>query len=220
MRIESAEFLVSAGQVGQFPRTGRPEVAFSGRSNVGKSSLINRLLGRRKLAHTSSTPGRTQTINFYLINQRFCFVDLPGYGYAKVARSTKQAWWALVERYLIQRQELTGVVHLVDARHEPTPDDRDLEDFLRSAALPSLVVLTKADKVGRGARAASAVRAAAALGLSDPEPLLFVSAESGEGMAELWRAIREGLESPARDGSGGVRPGGGGEGSASRPDRR
>jgi len=216
MRIESAEFLVSAGQVGQFARTGQPEMAFAGRSNVGKSSLINRLLGRRKLAHTSSTPGRTQTINFYLINQRFCFVDLPGYGYARVARDTKQAWWALVERYLIERRELRGVVHLVDARHEPTRDDRDLEEFLRSAALPSLVVLTKADKVGRGARAGSAARAAAVLGLPDPGPLLFVSAESGEGMAELWQAIREGLESPARDGASPARGGA----PAPRRDRR
>lgn len=218
MRIESAEFVASAGQAGQFPRGRQPEIAFAGRSNVGKSSLINRLLNRRKLAHTSGTPGRTRTINFYAINDRFLLVDLPGYGYAKVARSTKETWWALVERYLLDRETLRGVVHLVDARHEPTSDDRDLEEFLRSAALPSLVVLTKADKVGRGARAACRVRAAARLGLADPEPLLFVSAQTGEGIPELWRALAEGLEVPPRAGGGAApSPGRGPEGRPPRP---
>jgi len=211
MRIESAEFLVSAGQAAQFPRGRLPEIAFAGRSNVGKSSLINCLLNRRKLAHTSATPGRTQTINFYAINGRFLFVDLPGYGYAKVARSAQEAWWVLVERFLLERHELRGVVHLVDARHAPTPDDCALEEFLRSAALPSLVVLTKADKVKRGERAAFRARAAEALGLPDPALPLFASAETGEGIAELWRAIGEGLQGPPRPADGGPR---------GRPDRR
>lgn len=200
MRVTSAEFLVSAGQAGQFPQGGRPEIAFAGRSNVGKSSLINRLLNRQNLARTSSTPGRTRTVNFYEINGRFRFVDLPGYGFARVSRSTKEAWWALVERYLAERNELRGIVHLVDARHAPSADDGDLQAFLQGLALPSLVVLTKADKVGRGARGAVRTRAAETLGLADPEPLLFVSAVSGEGMAELWQALAERLRTPPRAG--------------------
>jgi len=198
MRVTSAEFLVSAGQAEQFPRGQEPEIAFSGRSNVGKSSLINRLVNRRRLAHTSGTPGRTRTVNFYRIDGRYLFADLPGYGFAKVARSVKESWWALVERYLAERKTLRGVVHLVDARHEPTVDDRDLQEFLREVALPSLIVLTKADKVGRGARAATRSRAAEVLGLVDPDPLLFVSAETGEGMAELWKALLERLRMPPR----------------------
>jgi GTP-binding protein len=198
MRVTSAEFLASAGQAEQFPRGQRPEIAFAGRSNVGKSSLINRLLNRRRLAHTSGTPGRTRTINFYAINDRFLFVDLPGYGYASVSRSLQQSWWALVERYLTERTALRGLVHLVDARHDPTGDDCNLQEFLRAAALPALVVLTKADKVGRGARAACRARAATTLGVADPACLLFVSAETGEGMAELWQALQERLRTPPR----------------------
>ncbi|MFB3817752.1 MAG: ribosome biogenesis GTP-binding protein YihA/YsxC, partial [Candidatus Methylomirabilales bacterium] len=106
--VQTAEFLVSAGRMDQFPKAPWPEIAFAGRSNVGKSSLINRLLNRRKLAHTSSTPGRTRTVNFYLINGRFLFTDLPGYGYARVSREVKRAWWGLVEGYLRQREQLRG----------------------------------------------------------------------------------------------------------------
>jgi GTP-binding protein len=126
MRIHSAEFLQSAGRPDQFPDGGRPEVAFAGRSNVGKSSLINRLLGRRGLARTSSTPGRTRTINFYTVNDAFLFADLPGYGYAKVSRALQEEWWVLVEKYLADRRPLRGVVHLTDARHPPTEQDREL----------------------------------------------------------------------------------------------
>src|SRR5574341_2518312 len=149
MRVETAGFLVSAGRPEQFPGGGRPEIAFAGRSNVGKSSLINRLLGRRNLARTSGTPGRTRTINFYEVNERFLFVDLPGYGYAKVSRALKDAWWGLVEGYLSRRVQLRGVIHIVDARHAPTAQDRELQAFLGAAGVPSLVVLTKADKVPR-----------------------------------------------------------------------
>ncbi len=198
MRVTSAEFVVSAGQAEQFPRGQAPEIAFAGRSNVGKSSLINRLVDRRRLAHTSGTPGRTRMINFFQIDGRFLFVDLPGYGYAKVSRSVQKSWWALVETYLTERKMLRGVVHLVDARHEPTADDRDLQQFLGAVALPALVVLTKADKVSRGARAATRERAAKALGLADPIPLLFVSAETGEGLAELWQALLERLRASPR----------------------
>src|SRR5574341_289845 len=141
MRVETAGFLVSAGRPEQFPGGGRPEIAFAGRSNVGKSSLINRLLGRRNLARTSGTPGRTRTINFYEVNDRFLFVDLPGYGYAKVSRTLKEAWWELVEGYLAGRPQLRGVIHILDARHPPTGLDRELRSFLDAMAVPSLAVL-------------------------------------------------------------------------------
>jgi len=196
VHVLKAEFLRSAGRPDQFPRTPFPEIAFAGRSNVGKSSMINRLLARRQLAHAGSTPGRTQTINFYRVNDRFLLVDLPGYGYARVSRSLKDAWWELVERYLTTRTQLRGVVHIVDARHPPTAQDLDLERFLRAAEVPVLVALTKADKVARGARAAARAAAVAALGLPTPEAALFFSAETGEGGPEMWRQIEARLQGP------------------------
>ena len=188
MRVHTVTLLQVAGRVDQFPRGGRPEVAFAGRSNVGKSSLINRLLGRRSLARTSSTPGRTRTINFYAVNDRFLLVDLPGYGYAKVSRTVQEAWWILVEEYLSQRGPLRGVVHLMDARHEPTERDRDLGEFAAAVHVPCLHVLTKADKVPRGRRAAALRTARETFGAVSPE-ILFFSAETGEGVPDLWQGI-------------------------------
>jgi GTP-binding protein len=198
MRIETATFLLSAGRLDQFPRASWPEIAFAGRSNVGKSSLINRLLSRRNLAHTSSTPGRTRTINFYRVNDQFLFVDLPGYGYAKVSRGRKDAWWHLVEAYLTQRVQLRGVIHILDARHPPTSQDRDLQAFLHATAAPFLIVLTKTDKVRRDERAAVRAMVASSLGLPSPEMVLLFSAETGEGTSEVWRAIEERVRAPAR----------------------
>jgi GTP-binding protein len=198
VRVLKAAFLQSAGRPDQFPRTPWPEIAFAGRSNVGKSSMINRLLGRRQLARAGATPGRTRTINFYQVNDRVLFVDLPGYGYARVSRSVKDAWWDLVERYLTTRTQLRGVVHIVDARHAPTTPDRELQQFLHAAGVPMLVVLTKADKVVRRDRAAVRAAAVAALGLPSAEDAVLFSAESGEGVAEVWRQIENRLEAPAR----------------------
>jgi GTP-binding protein len=198
LRIQTAAFLLSAGRADQFPRSGCPEIAFAGRSNVGKSSMINQLLSRRNLAHTSSTPGRTRTINFYQVNDEFLLVDLPGYGYAKVSHELKDTWWDLVESYLTWRIQLRGVIHILDARHAPTPQDRELQGFLHAVATPSMVVLTKADKVPRGQRAALRKVAASSLDLPSPEMVHFFSAETGEGVSELWRAIQERLRAPAR----------------------
>jgi GTP-binding protein len=198
MRVATVSLLASAGRPEQFPGGDRPEIAFAGRSNVGKSSLINRLLARRGLARTSGTPGRTRTINFYAINERFLFVDLPGYGYAKVSRTVKEAWWALVEGYVTQRPQLRGVVHIVDARHPPSPEDRELRVFLQAIGLASPVVLTKVDKVPRGQRTALRAAAAAALGLPSPEAAIFFSAETGEGTPEVWRVVEQTLAALAR----------------------
>jgi GTP-binding protein len=200
VHVLKAEFLRSAGRPEQFPRTPFPEIAFAGRSNVGKSSMINRLLERRQLAHAGATPGRTRTINFYQVNDRFLLVDLPGYGYARVSRAVKEAWWDLVERYLSTRDQLRGVVHIVDARHGPTPQDLELQRFLRAAEVPVLVALTKADEVARGARAAALATAVAALGLPTREAALFFSAKTGEGGPELWRQIETRLQGPSRIG--------------------
>lgn len=217
MRVHTTEFLVSAGRSDQFPRGAWPEVAFAGRSNVGKSSMINQLLGRRQLAHVSATPGRTRTINFYRVNNAFLFVDLPGYGYAKVARAVKDAWWSLVETYLTQRPQLRGVIHILDARHPPTPLDRELEAYLAAVGVPSLVVLTKADKVGRGGRGAVQLAAAESLSLRSPEAVHCFSAETGEGVPALWRAMEECLRAPARVAG---RSGGRSPGAGSLPDSR
>ncbi len=188
-RIRSAIFLASAGRPEQFPRGPYPEVAFAGRSNVGKSSMINRLLGQRELARTSGTPGRTRTINFYQINDRFRFVDLPGYGYARVSRTVKEAWWALVEEYLHGRDQLRGVIHILDARHLPTEQDRELTEFLVALGLPYCPVLTKADKLNRGQRGAMRIGIARALGHGSPDSLVLFSATTGEGATDLWTAI-------------------------------
>ena len=150
MKIHSAEFLLSASTTRQFPAATLPEIAFAGRSNVGKSSLINSLLNRKKLVKTSATPGKTQLINFFKINDQFFFVDLPGYGYAKVPESVRQKWQDLVEAYLSERETLRNVVLIVDCRHNPTLQDKQLMEWLEYYQRPSLIVASKIDKLKRG----------------------------------------------------------------------
>jgi GTP-binding protein len=147
IKITSAEFVISAAAPAQFPKTQLPEIAFAGRSNVGKSSLLNTLVSRKSLAKTSSTPGKTQQINFFRLNDRFHFVDLPGYGYAKVARTEREAWARLIETYLVQREQLRLVVALSDIRHDPPELDREMFAWLESLGRDFLIVLTKYDKV-------------------------------------------------------------------------
>jgi GTP-binding protein len=151
LRITSAEFVISAARAAQFPKGPSPEVAFAGRSNVGKSSLLNSLVNRKGLAKTSATPGKTQQINFFRINDRYHFVDLPGYGYAKVSKIEREAWVRLIETYLRTREQLKLVVSLSDIRHEPTALDRDMFAWLDAVGRPFLIVLTKYDKVSAAA---------------------------------------------------------------------
>jgi GTP-binding protein len=147
VKINSAEFVKSAFEKKQWPSDGFPEIAFLGRSNVGKSSLLNSLVQRRSLARTSNTPGRTQSINFFLINGSFYFVDLPGYGYARVSKSTRADWGRMAEEYLSDRPNLVLAIHLIDARHEPTELDRELNRWLIANGLSFVLVATKADKL-------------------------------------------------------------------------
>ena len=171
------------------PGDGLPEIAFLGRSNVGKSSLINRLLGRKKLAYTSSTPGKTRALYFYRVNEAFHFVDLPGYGYARAGKKEQRAWAALIERYLEKGELLCGVVHLVDCRHLPTKDDLLMARWLRFHQLPTVTVASKADKLSRGALARRLPEIRAGLELEETEELLSFSARTGAGKERLWGAL-------------------------------
>ncbi|RMF87004.1 MAG: YihA family ribosome biogenesis GTP-binding protein [Nitrospinota bacterium] len=190
MRITSAEFLQTAVSPRQYPPPLRPEIAFLGRSNVGKSSLINTLVQRRNLVKTSATPGKTRQINFFLVNQDLVFVDLPGYGYARVAPSVRKQWRPMIETYLQKREALVGVVHILDFRHPPTPDDLQLREWLLHTRIPTITVATKVDKVGRAQRHHQEQLLKKVLAGTDDFPLLLFSARTGEGRAALWREIQ------------------------------
>lgn len=187
MKVSSARFTASAQSPTSFPRDRRKEVAFLGRSNVGKSSLLNSLLGVKGLARTSSTPGRTQALNFFLIDEEYYFVDLPGYGYAKVAKTERLAWGKLIEKYLAQREQLVLSILIVDARHEPSPLDLQMKSWLQHFGLPYLVVSTKTDKLSANERRVSQQRAQKVLGI---ERIIPYSAVTREGANQLWEAIR------------------------------
>ena len=189
MKVLSAEFVLSATKPVHYPPALLPEVAFAGRSNVGKSSLINTLVKRKGLARTSNTPGRTQEINFFTVNDRFAFIDLPGYGYAKVPEKIRSHWGPMIETYLSQRETLRLVVLILDIRRDPSEEDRQLIGWLQYYRLPFLIVLTKIDKVSRGQRAERQRRITEALELPPALSLLPFSAKTGEGKDLLWREI-------------------------------
>lgn len=191
MKIKQAELKAAAYKANDFPAWDLPEVAFIGRSNVGKSSLLNNLIGRKNLARTSSTPGKTRGLYFYLLNEQLCFVDLPGYGYAKVSKKERQRWAPIIEEYLEKRPNLRGCLHLIDSRHEPTADDKMMSEWLRAHTVATITVATKADKISRGAmiRQSSLIRKG--LGLFSDDLLLVFSARTGAGREELWKAIEK-----------------------------
>ena len=186
MKITSATFVKSATSPEHYPRDGRPEIAFMGRSNVGKSSLINSLLGVRGLARTSSTPGRTQLINFFSINDAFNFVDLPGYGYARVPRDVKKLWGPMVEKYLATRPNLVLSILITDSRHEPTELDLLMRGWLEARGKPFIIVATKADKLSSNQLRASLSRASAVFGSNE---LVAYSAVTGNGASRIWKEI-------------------------------
>ena len=193
MKITNAEFIKSAFSEQDWPRHPvLPEVAFLGRSNVGKSSVINSLLGVRGLARTSSTPGRTQALNFFLINESFRFVDLPGYGFARVPQAVKQAWGQMATDYLAKRTELVLSIHVVDSRHEPTKLDVQLREWLQHYAKRQLTVATKSDKLSQNQLRKNIERIRGVFGEAE---ILAYSALSGRGRDQVWGVIREALSS-------------------------
>jgi GTP-binding protein len=194
VKVETAEFERSVHQSGDFPRDGRPEVAFAGRSNVGKSSLMNRILGRKGLARIGSTPGRTRAVNYFSVNGRSWFVDLPGYGWARAAKTDRREWGQVVDAYMEQALPRVLVLMLVDGKVGATALDEQAYEYLSRLGVKVAVVATKIDKVTRGRRAAALRGIGATLGLAEEVPLIPVSAHSGEGMKELWSVIELHLE--------------------------
>lgn len=186
MKVTSAEFIKSAFNRDHWIDDQRPEIAFLGRSNVGKSSLINSLLQRKGLARTSNTPGRTQSINYFLINDDLYFVDLPGYGYAKVSKSTRSDWGAMAEEYLSEREQLVLCVQLIDARHEPTRLDLQLNEWLNFNGRPHIAVATKSDKLSTNQLAKQLKVIRMALKFSEVIPY---SSETGKGREEVWSQL-------------------------------
>lgn len=197
MILRSVEFVTSAVRPAQYPETGIPEVAFVGRSNVGKSSLLNKLVNRRHMARTSSQPGKTQLINFFAINDSFYLVDLPGYGYAKVSKELQASWAPMAEAYLQRRDTLCLVIQLLDLRHEPTQNDRQMYAWLSHFGRPPLIVATKADKLSRAAQAKNARVIRQGLSLASDVPMVMTSSDTGFGMEALWEQIERAVQSAA-----------------------
>ena len=188
MIVKRADFITSMKDYGDYATRGCPEVAFAGKSNVGKSSMINKLTNRGKLARTSATPGKTRLINVYQINGEINFIDLPGYGFAKVSKEEKLSWGRMMQNYLATTRDLCHVFHLVDIRHEPSAEDREMNLFLRQADIPFTVVATKADKISRGARLKHIAPICRALAVQPWQVLVF-SSEDGTGRDELLERI-------------------------------
>ncbi|MFH1893511.1 MAG: ribosome biogenesis GTP-binding protein YihA/YsxC [Candidatus Zixiibacteriota bacterium] len=185
LKIKNCEYLYSVVKPKDFKAEPYPQVAFAGRSNVGKSSLLNRLVGIRNVAKVSQTPGKTRAVNFFMTDANIMFVDLPGYGYSKVSKSISRQWGKLIESYLLNNDKLRGLVHLVDSRHPPTPLDQELNEWLNENGLVYVVVLTKADKLSGNLLSKSIVEAKKSLVLTvGMEPLVF-SAKTGRGKNEL-----------------------------------
>ena len=193
MNTHNAEIVLSAVSKAQYPQDDMPEIALAGRSNVGKSSFINTLLGRKNLARTSSKPGKTQQLNFYKIDDKLRFVDVPGYGYAKVSKTERAKWGKMIEEYLTSRDNLRAVVSLVDLRHDPSADDVQMYDFLKYYEIPVIVVATKADKIPRGKwnKHESAIKKKLQFEANDR--FIIFSSETRQGYDQAWDAIVESI---------------------------
>lgn len=190
MKIKSAEFVKSAVKPSQYPPPVLPEIAFSGRSNVGKSSLINTLLNRKRLVKTSSTPGRTRLINFFVINNIISFVDLPGYGYAKVPVSVKKSWGPMIETYLLTRETLKGVVLIMDIRRIPGIEELKFIDWLSRFGIPPILILTKTDKLSKTKQTKQRLAIAETLNV-DKDNLILFSMKTGRGKNYVWDAVEK-----------------------------
>ncbi|MEO5619145.1 MAG: ribosome biogenesis GTP-binding protein YihA/YsxC [Candidatus Eisenbacteria bacterium] len=195
MKITSVGFVLSAGNARECPGGGRVEIAVSGRSNVCKSSLLNSLLGRKALVKVSNTPGKTQRLNYFLVNDRFHLVDLPGYGYAKASGPMRNQWRRMMQEYLRTRQQLVAMIQLVDCRHEPSREDREMVQWLLDEQLPFCLVATKMDKLRHGEREPALRTIATELELPATQPLVAYSSQTGEGRGGLLAWIGDAIES-------------------------
>ncbi|MGM9907877.1 ribosome biogenesis GTP-binding protein YihA/YsxC [Limosilactobacillus sp.] len=191
MEVHNVNLTISAVAADQYPKTDYPEIALVGRSNVGKSSLTNVLINRRNFAHTSSQPGKTQTLNFYDVEDQLYFVDVPGYGYAKVSKKERERFGQMIEQYLTQREQLRGVIQLVDARHEPTADDVSMYEWLDYYNIPTLVVGTKCDKVKSNVWNRQENQIRKRLGMPATAPLILFSAVNKRGKDQVWQWIEK-----------------------------
>lgn len=191
MKVTKAEIVISAVSQKQYPEDGLPEISLAGRSNVGKSSFINKLIQRKNLARTSSKPGKTQTLNFYRINDAFYFVDVPGYGYAKVSKKEREKWGQMMEEYFRFRETLRAVLLITDIRHEPTKDDVQMYDYLKYYEIPVVIIATKLDKIPKNKRDSFVKRTRTVLQADPQDVLIPFSAETGEGKEAAWSAIEK-----------------------------
>jgi len=189
MKVHNVEMVISAVRPNQYPEDGFPEFALAGRSNVGKSSFINKMIGRKSLARISSKPGKTQTLNFYKIEEQLFFVDVPGYGYAKVSKTEREAWGKMIEQYFTDREPLKAVVQIVDLRHAPSADDCMMYDFLKHFDIPVIIIATKADKVKKAQWAKQKKLVKTTLDMVPSDPLIVFSSETGMGFDEAWAEI-------------------------------
>lgn len=190
MKVTSADIVISAVRKEQYPDVNIPEFALAGRSNVGKSSFINKMLNRKSLARTSSKPGKTQTLNFFIINDMFHFVDVPGYGFAKVSKSERAAWGKMIETYLTSREQLRAALLIVDLRHPPTKDDIMMYDFFKHYEIPCIVIATKADKIPKGKWQKHLKITKETLDLEQGDEIILFSSETGQGKDEAWNALQ------------------------------
>ncbi|MGM0864277.1 MAG: ribosome biogenesis GTP-binding protein YihA/YsxC [Bacillota bacterium] len=190
MKVNQVELVISAVRPEQYPGDFLPEFALAGRSNVGKSSFINKMIGRKSMARISSKPGKTQTLNFYKIEETLYYVDVPGYGFAKVSKTEREAWGKMIETYITSREQLRAVVLIVDLRHAPTNDDVMMYDFLKHHELPCIVIATKADKIPKGKWQKHLKVTRETLNMDKEDDLIMFSSETGLGKDKAWDAIR------------------------------
>lgn len=190
MKINKAEYITSAVDKSQYPKDNLPEIALAGRSNVGKSSFINKLLGRKHLVRTSSKPGKTRTLNFYKINDQFYFVDVPGYGYAKVSKKEREKWGRMMEDYFETRKQLKAVVLIIDSRHLPTKDDLQMYEFVMYLNIPLVIIATKVDKLSKNKLNKNLNDIKKAFHGLDDVPIIPFSAVTGANKEKVWHELK------------------------------
>ncbi|OCA92375.1 ribosome biogenesis GTP-binding protein YihA/YsxC [Pseudobacillus wudalianchiensis] len=195
MKVNQVELVISAVKPAQYPEDFLPEFALAGRSNVGKSSFINRMIQRKSMARISSKPGKTQTLNFYKIEEKLYFVDVPGYGFAKVSKKEREAWGKMIETYLTTREQLRACMLIVDLRHPPTEDDAMMYHFLKHYEIPAIVIATKADKIPKGKWQQHLKVVKETLDFDPEDDIVVFSSETGQGKDEAWKIIQKRMKS-------------------------